>query len=277
MSHDIVPVSHVVCLQPLPQISARVPSRYEKHFAVAGLKPTNLTLTLELHVQEGLVHEVVTKVSANIHLKSSTLEGSFTLSIKGTSTAVLHIGARRLKIFELLMAVVGDKLSSQLKSNGFTEMEVDYVSMDIAYGSSHPLLAIFHLEIASMKNFAKVMFSKGPIGRISSKIHLDKIFSHFDIRDINVTIILQAKKLSMSLFGHPTIPKLKLTSEFELTLGNIGAGVHALRSLKLVVCSFAKEFLNDCQQYTKSCTLFPQQMEFTVLWVSVWGYLPQHS
>ncbi|XP_065179207.1 uncharacterized protein LOC135809719 [Sycon ciliatum] len=217
------------------QLCANVPKKYEAKFTVSKLQLTNLTLCIDLYiVTDMFVRQVKTSMSTSLVLPSATLQGSISLAINGTSTAVLHLHARQLKVFELLTPVLGEKVSKLLRSNGFMDMSVDYVSLDLVYGRQSPLLAIFHIEISSMANFAKVLFeSSGTISRISSAIKLDKIFSKFDIKNINATVILKAGKVSFSFLGRPTIPTLSLSTGMELALGNIGAMKQSFRALKL--------------------------------------------
>ena len=213
-----------------------MPDKYERYFNVASLQFTNSTLTVDIHIDNNsLAYELKATVSAQIRLSSGTVEASIALSSHGQPEAVLYLAVRQLRIFDLLTKVIGHRLSNVLRSNGFMDMIADYVSLHLMYGTSQPVTATFHIEISSMKNFASVMFKNGRLSEISSKVNLDKLFSSFDVNNVNVTVVLKAGELSLSVYGIATMPQLGTNTAIELTVVNAGAGTEAYRLMKLEV------------------------------------------
>ena len=210
--------------------------KYERYFNIAGLKFTNLTLTVDIPIDRNwLVHELRTTVSGQLPLRQGRIGASITLSMNGTSTALLRVDARDLKVFELLTDVIGDKFSNVLQSNGFMDVTVKYVSLELLYGPGQLITASFRIGISSMENIAKVMFKNGQLGVISSKISLDKVFSSVAIKNITAIVVLRAGRLSFSVFGTLALPHLGVDAVIELISVKAGAGIGAYRLLKLQV------------------------------------------
>ena len=212
-----------------------VPSKYEWYFTAGSLVFTNLTLTVNLRIDNNsLVHELRTTVRGLLPLLSETLEVSIDLCINGTSAAILHTHGRQLQLSELLTDLIDNETGDILWSTGFMNMTADNVSLDLVYGTGKPLNSNLHIKAQRMRNFAKDT-CKDSLSATSSEINLDKVFYNTAIKRVEATVVLKAGEISFSVYGTLTLPQLGLSAVIELTSVNAGAGVGAYHLMKLEV------------------------------------------
>ncbi|XP_065179202.1 uncharacterized protein LOC135809715 [Sycon ciliatum] len=213
------------------KIVCQLPSRVESMIRISNLKLSNMTLTLDVLVQDGYAHKMMVYLNGTVMFASQGASFGAHINIGGTRKAELYLEAHAISLQSVLKAVL-EKLSSKLSSTGLASVVVDFLSLQLTYDPSSPTYAIIHIRTASLKNIASKMFEHSGLSKLKF-LNLKSLLGSFDILNVSATIILQKGTVSFSLGGLPSIPTLGLESEMSLAFLRIGGGNQSFRSQQI--------------------------------------------